>query len=188
MEVVVVCESMFGNTRMIAEAIADGLRASDSDTRVAVLPVAEATPDSVGTVDLLVVGGPTHFLGMSSARSRRMGLQFGTKSGKPGTAGPELEPGAAGPGVREWLEDLPLASDGSRAAVFDTRLGFPRFGGAARSIARRLRRHGYKMAARPRGFFVKDMAGPLCEGEHDRARTWGTGLVPQPDALNVPTG
>ena len=60
MEVAVVYESIFGNTRLVAETIAEGLRSADAGVQVALLPVANATDDKVGEVDLLVVGGPTH--------------------------------------------------------------------------------------------------------------------------------
>jgi flavorubredoxin len=44
-DVIVVYESIFGNTRVIAEAVADGVREADPDARVTVLRSAEATPD-----------------------------------------------------------------------------------------------------------------------------------------------
>jgi len=176
MDVAVVYESMFGNTRMIAEAVAEGLR-SDPDVQVAVVPVAGTTSEVLRPVDLLVVGAPTYFLHLSSPRSRQMGLRIGATPSKDGSARPNLEPGSSGPGVREWLDSLPRAAPGRRAAAFDTRLGRPLAGGAARSIARRLRRRGYRMAAKPQRFIVADMSGPLREGEHERARAWGAGLL-----------
>jgi hypothetical protein len=33
----------------------------------------------------------------------------------------EIEPGAEGPGVRDWFADLPKAAKGNKAAAFDTR-------------------------------------------------------------------
>ena len=47
------------------------------------------------------------------------------------------------------------------AAAFDTRLPFPLAGGAARPIARELRRHGYNVVAKPMGFVVDGAQGPL---------------------------
>jgi len=178
MDIAVVFESMFGNTRAIAEAIADGLR-SDPDARVTVARVAAAGDLDLGHVDLLVVGGPTHYLRTSSPRTRKMAQKMGDKPGKKGSVRPDLDPGASGPGVREWLDFLPRAILGSRAAAFDTRFGYPMAGGAARPIAHRLRRHGYSMAAKPEGFVVTDMAGPLLHDEQDRARAWGVALLSQ---------
>ena len=160
MDAAVVYESMFGNTRIIAEAVAEGLRASDPGAHVAVVPVADATVGKLGEPDLVVVGAPTHFSRMSTPRSRKV---FAT-----------------GPGVREWLAALPAAPQGRRAAAFDTRLSYPLAGSAARPISRRLHRRGYQIAARPAGFIVQHSKGPLKAGERERARAWGAGLMRQP--------
>lgn len=55
MRALVVYESMFGNTHLVASNIADGLRAG---YEVTVVPVAEATPELVAAADLLVAGAP----------------------------------------------------------------------------------------------------------------------------------
>ncbi|UVJ41273.1 flavodoxin domain-containing protein [Arthrobacter sp. CJ23] len=70
MHAVVVYESMYGNTRQVAEAIAQGLGASGTAKAVSVAEVAE---DDVAQCDLLVVGGPTHVHG-TSLRDRRVSL------------------------------------------------------------------------------------------------------------------
>jgi len=177
-DVIVVYESIFGNTRVIAEAVADGVREADPDARVTVLRSAEATPDKIGNAALVVAGGPTHMGGMSKAPVRQKVLRAANAaagSGNPAGAGPE----ASGPGVREWLDTLPRQPRGHKAAAFDTRYPFPLAGGAARAIARGLRRHGYDVVARPAGFVVDGAQGPLRAGERDRARAWGAGLARQ---------
>ncbi len=55
MNAVVVYESMFGNTREIACAVAEGL---GGHTRV--IPVEQLTDDALTACQLLIVGGPTH--------------------------------------------------------------------------------------------------------------------------------
>ena len=72
MRALVVYESMYGNTRVIAGNIADGLRA---DYEVTVVPVAGATAELVAGADLLVAGAPTHMHGLPSAASRRQAAQ-----------------------------------------------------------------------------------------------------------------
>ena len=57
MRAIVVYESMYGNTRTIAEALGDGLRPK---FETSVLPVDKATTDVIATADLVAVGGPTH--------------------------------------------------------------------------------------------------------------------------------
>jgi len=172
MRVVVVYESLFGNTREIAEAVAEGARQADAGALVNCLPIAEADPELIQDVDLLVVGGPTHMRGMTSAFTRKMGLQAERKKATVGGHAPEA--GAEGPGVRDWLHEQPAPRPGIRAAAFDTRADARLAGGAAQGIARRLRHLGYVMVAEPEGYIIEDTEGPLRDGEEARATAWGT--------------
>ena len=65
------------------------------------------------------------------------------------------------------------------AAAFGTRSGKPHFvtGSAAKGIAQRLSRHGYKLVSDPESFIVDDSPGPLHAGELERAREWGRSLA-----------
>jgi len=162
MRSLVVYESWFGNTRRVAEEIAGGL-AAEGD--VDVLSVDDRVP-TLEDVDLLVLGGPTHIHGLSSRRSREGAL----------TQGAHGEPGI---GARGFIERLPNGARGPRVAAFDTRAHKPVLlvGSAARGIARRLREHGYRLAADPESFFVEGTPGPLEEGELERAKEWGRTLA-----------
>jgi hypothetical protein len=186
MDVVIVYESMFGNTHAVAEAVAAGIADTDPAAQVAVLPVAEATAGDVAGAGLLAVGAPTHMRGMSSEFSRRKGLEAQEQAAREKGAGFTHEPAAGGPGVRDWLGSLPPASPGQLAAAFDTRAGVRFAGGAARGIAKRLRHGGYQLAASPEGFIITDTEGPLREGELARAREWGAGLVRRPAPAGRP--
>ncbi len=180
MRAAVVYESLFGNTCTVAKDIAEGIRGVEPSADVSCTPVTEDGP-AVGEADLLVVGGPTHFLGMTSQRSRRMALQYRARSAK-GEPHHTEEEQPIGPGVREWLAALPHAGGRPAAAAFDTRLDtlFP--GSAARLIGRSLRDHGYQITAAPEGFTVAAMEGPLSPGERERARPGARTLIqPQPD-------
>ncbi|MGA5823789.1 flavodoxin family protein [Kitasatospora sp. NPDC094028] len=177
MHTVIVYESMYGNTREIAEAIAEGVHQADPAASVDCLPVAEADTETTRTADLLVVGGPTHMRGMSSGLSRRMAATAeGHKEGHEDAAA-EARETAEGPGLRAWFHDLPQTESGTYAAAFDTRVDMPRAGGAAEGIAHRLSRHHYDVVAEPQGFIVEGTDGPLRTGELDRARSWGASLV-----------
>src|SRR5688572_18682952 len=163
MHALVVYESIFGNTKQIADAIGEGLRAQADD--VDVIEVGSALAQPVG-IDLLVVGGPTHACGMTREVTRRDARQQAKARG--------IEPVSAGVGVREWMAALPERSAGS-IATFDTIVRtrwFPT-GSAAKSATSTLRRHGYVQVAEPEHFYVTDVAGPLEEGECERARRWG---------------
>ena len=168
MRALVVYESMYGNTHVVASNVADGLRASHEVTLV---PVAGASEDLLAGADLLVVGGPTHMHGMSSATSRRMAAQAAAKP----DSGLSLDPDAAGPGIHDLLKRL---GDGhALAAAFDTRInGVPAFTGrASRGIGRLLKRHGYRLIAAPESFLVSPQS-TLADGEAARARHWGAAL------------
>ncbi|MER7756777.1 flavodoxin domain-containing protein [Kitasatospora sp. NPDC097643] len=177
MHTVIVYESMYGNTREIAEAIAEGVHQADPGAAVDCLPLTEAGNDVTRTADLLVVGGPTHMRGMSSGLSRRMAASAeGHKAGHEEAAA-EARETAEGPGLRHWFQDLPKTEPGTYAAAFDTRVASPHAGGAAKGIANRLSGHSYDLVVEPEGFIVEDSDGPLRAGELDRARAWGAGLV-----------
>lgn len=169
MRAVVVYESMFGNTRTIAESIGTGLRSFDS---VAVVPVSRATPELLADVDLLVVGGPTHAWDMSRPPTRESAVATAHKP----DSGLTPEPDATGPGLREWFAALGKVP--CRAVAFDTRIKIPAAfsGRASRGIGRRLRQHGCTPAARAESFFV-NKANQLLPDEAERARSWGEQLA-----------
>ncbi len=72
MKTAVVYQSMFGNTKTIAEAIVCGLAQSGPGHDVVIMRVADVTADDLAGLDLLVVGGPTHLRRMTSRRTREM--------------------------------------------------------------------------------------------------------------------
>jgi flavodoxin len=155
---VVIYESMFGNTRAVAEAIGEGLAAQGMAVEIQEVGHAPLTPDP--RIDLLVVGGPTHAFGMSRESTRASAAEQ--------AHGPLVSTGI---GIREWLEGLGPAS--AHAAAFDTHVDKRVPGSAARAAQRRLRGLGYRIVAPAQSFFVTDVEGPLAEGERERARRWG---------------
>src|SRR5690242_19397342 len=68
MRAVVVYESMYGNTHLIADAIGRGLVAAAC--QVDVVPVDRAGQQMLADADLVVVGGPTHAHGISRDSTR----------------------------------------------------------------------------------------------------------------------
>ena len=170
MRAVVVYESMFGNTHVVAERIAAGLLTTMD---VAVVAVGGATPEILDGIDLLVVGGPTHVHGMTSHKSRSGAAEMAAKPG----SDLELDPDAEGEGLREWFRRLPRI--GVRAAAFDTRIGSVAAvmsGRASKGIARRLRHHGCDLLAEPESFLI-DTDNHLVDGEAVRATEWGASLA-----------
>ena len=169
MRAVVVYESMYGNTHVIADAIGAGLKAAFD---VSVVPVSQASPAVLADADLVVVGGPTHAHGMSRAATRQGAVKAADKPASPLT----VEPEALGPGLREWFGSLgrfPV-----KAAAFDTRVHGPATltGRASKGVTRLLREHGFDVIAEPESFLVtkQDRLEPQ---ETARAREWGAKLA-----------
>ncbi len=163
MRAMIVYESMFGNTRDVAEAVALGL--SIHGVEVETTEVGQADPGLDRHLDLLVVGAPTHALSLSRPQTR-------------GSAAEESDEAlvTTGDGLREWLELLPKG-EGLRAAAFDTHVDKRIPGSASKAARRRLRRRGYRPVVPAESFFVSDLQGPLVDGEVERARAWGTRLA-----------
>jgi flavodoxin I len=92
--------------------------------------------------------------------------------------GAPTQGGRATDAMRAFLERVP-ALDGTRVAVFDTRLRakwVKVFGYAADRIAEKVKLLGADLIAEPEGFIVKGKKGPLAEGELERAAAWVRGL------------
>ncbi len=140
----VVYDSISGNTRTIAEAIALSIGEHARAIRVDKVAYGE-----IGSLDLLVIGSPTH-------------------GGRPTEA------------IARFVERVcPALPAGIKVAAFDTRLGtrlVTIFGFAADRIAAAFRARNAVVRA-AEGFVVKGRAGPLAEGEVQRAAVWGRQLA-----------
>ena len=163
MKALVIYESMFGNTRAIAEAVAAGL-APRVPTEL--FEVGEAPEELPGDVTLVVLGGPTHAFGMSRPGTREDAAQ---RAGHPLVS--------AAIGQREWLDRVRLPARVS-FVTFDTRTGASWWtGSAARRADRRLARLGGRRLVEPVSFFVRATPGPLAADESERAVRWGEQLA-----------
>lgn len=160
MRALVVFETEFGNTGRIARSIADGL---GKILETEIVSVAQAPTAIDADVALVVIGGPTHTFSMSRPSTRRDAVRRGGS-----------DPGI---GIREWLGGL-SAPAGQRFACFDSRIGRVRGlpGSAARGAARVVRRRRLGRVLAVDSFYVGEVAGPVLEGELDRAFHWGRRL------------
>ena len=152
MKTLVIYESMYGNTRQIAEAIADTIEDACA------VPVRAVDDGELSRAARVVVGGPTHAFGMSRPSTR---TQAEVIAGKQTAL--TLEPGASGEEV----------------AAFDTRstrFGLPH---AARRINALANRAGGTPVVHPGSFLVtrKNLLRP---GELGRARAWARQLTSVP--------
>ena len=163
----VVFESLFGDARTIAQAIAGGL---SPHLPVDVVAAAEAPAEVGPDVRLLVVGGPNHGLSMPRQSTREGAIaQYGAQIADTSR------------GLQEWLEAVRVDGGGTVAAAFDTRIDHPkllvRMDRAARTEEQLLRGHGLPIVAPAEHFYVTAARGPLADGEEERARQWGASLA-----------
>jgi hypothetical protein len=164
MRALVVYESMFGNTRDVAEAVAHGLNGAGVATDVVEVSAAPHHLDA--TLDLLVVGAPTHAFGLSRDSTRADAATKGH--------GPIISRGI---GLRDWFGEL-ARGDVPAGAAFSTRVRKPKVpGSAAKALAKRLTQQGCRRARPPEDFWVEGLEGPLLAGELERARQWGGELA-----------
>lgn len=159
MKAVVVYESLWGNTAAVARAIAEGLGEGTP-----ALSTAQATPQALAGVDLVVAGAPVIAFNLTNESTRP----------KPGS----LPPGAPTPDVshpmmRSWLEGMPAGA--GRYAAFETKVRGP-FGHTVKTIGQMMEAVGYSRLAPPFSAIVTGRYGSLKDGEEERAREWGAGL------------
>lgn len=141
MKALVIYDSKFGNTAQVAHALATAL---EHTFAVEVQPIS-AQLTIPATIDLLLVGGPTHGHGLSQPMREFL-------AGLPKRA----------------LANIP-------ALAFDTRFRMAELltGRAAPKIVRALEARGAHMLLPPESFFVGRAEGhPLEPGELERAADW----------------
>jgi len=164
MRILVIYDSVFGNTEKIAQAIAQAIGQAiagglGAPAEAELLHVAKVQSCRMEDSDLLVVGSPTR--GFRPTED-----------------------------LANLLERLaPNALQGRRVAAFDTRFKadeqksiVTRFvvktgGYAAKRIADRLKKAGAVLIVPPEGFYVADIEGPLNDGELERAAAWAKSLL-----------
>lgn len=167
MGAVVIYESMFGDNRQVALAIAEGLTAAGVPAEAIEVGVA---PTAIpADIDLLVLGAPNHAWSLPRAGTRQ---DAATKTDQPLVS--------QGIGVREWL-DTAVVAPGVCTASYDTRGSHPKaivaFDHASTLIAKGLAGLGGVPVSRAEHFLVAGQTGPLEPGELDRARAWGQTLA-----------
>lgn len=162
LRVLVVFESMFGNTEAIARAVVRALH--ELGCTVSIHEVADPdVPTGSIDADLLVVGAPTHAFSLSRPGTRADAVRQGG------------DPRRSGTGLREWLEAASPPPDGPVPLVaFDTRVEkVRRLPMAAAPRALRLaRQRGFRTPVKAAAFLVSDTPGPLLDGETARAGSW----------------
>ncbi len=143
MKTLIVYDSVHGNTQKVAQAIGDVIIGE-----VNVRRLGEVTTGDLKSIDLLIIGSPTH-------------------GGRPTPAIQGFLDGMPGP-----VSTVRVAAFDTRMAAGWVKV----FGFAAPRIASALRSKGWSVEAPVEGFFVKGRGGPLKDGELQRAAAWGQAL------------
>lgn len=168
MRALVVYESMYGNTKRIADAVTDGIAKHMSVESIEV----SLAPFSIeADIDLLVVGGPTHVHGMTTPFTRAQAVKQATT--------PIV---SSGIGIREWLDGVRPMGTATTAVTFDTRIRGATIltGSAASGYSKKLRSAGFRVFTPPESFLIAAKApqdDALLEGELERARAWGSEIA-----------
>ena len=148
MMALVVYDSEFGNTALIAKTIGDVLSAQ-------AVRVGEVNIDDLDEMDILVVGSPT----------QRLTYTGGTKSFL------KRIPSRGLKGKYAAAFDTRLTQkevEETKVFNFFVRI----FGYAAEPIAKELKKKGAELVCSAEGFYVQGVEGPLVEGELERAEGW----------------
>ncbi|MFN2113559.1 MAG: flavodoxin family protein [Anaerolineales bacterium] len=158
MKYMVVYDSQYGNTKTIAEAIANKLAEKGSGITI---NVQDVQAGDLAELSLLVVGSPTQQLSATSAIKGWLD---------------DLPPDSL-KGIRAAAFDTRFTQekiDEIKLLSFFVSI----FGYGAKPIANRLSRKGAQLIAEPEGFYVGDTEGPLLEDELERAASWADSLLP----------
>ncbi len=156
MKIIIIYDSVFGNTREIALAIYQEV---SKNHQAEMQAVNEANPELIAFAEYLIVGSPTRGFRPTAAISGFIkSLPKGSLSGKT----------VAAFDTRVKLDDIQ-----SKALRFMVKTG----GYAAKSIIVQLVKKGGTPMGEPEGFYVKGEEGPLYEGETERVKQWVSGLI-----------
>lgn len=155
MKILVVYDSVFGNTEQIARAIGAALAGAGE---VQVLRVTAVTSAHLAGVNLLLVGSPTRgFAATPDLTAWLANLPAGALTGVRAVAfDTRIDANTIGFFLARWL----VASNY-----------------ADKKMQKVLLEKGATAAAPSAGFIVKDREGPLREGELERASTWAKTLL-----------
>jgi len=156
MKSLIIYDSLYGNTEVIAQVVKHTLEAQGA---VVIGRAGSVGLDQLSGVQLLVVGSPTQ--------------QFRPTIGM--RAFLDSIPKGSLTGVKVAAFDTRLTQaeiDKNRILAFFVSL----YGYAAGRIARQLKRKGGELVGSVEGFYVEGMKGPLVPGEVERSVAWARSL------------
>ena len=156
MKTVILYESFFGNTKIIAEAIGKAFPAGEE---IWVLSISEVEWQQVSDADFLIAGSATR--GFRPCEKTKHFLKNIPSKGLSGIK------------VAAFDTRMALSEIESKSLRFIVKTG----GYAAKHIAASLKKKGGDLIAPPEGFLVTGEEGPLLKGEEERASNWAKNLL-----------
>lgn len=156
MHIGVIFDTVYGNTRQVAAAIAEGVANGNS---VDMLTVTEARDADLSSFDLLIIGSPTRGFRPTPATSDFVaGLKPSiTHAVKAAAFDTRIAPADIHPAPLRWVIEAG--------------------GYAADRIQMLLEERGFVLAGKGAGFEVSGTEGPLKAGELERATDWARKLA-----------
>lgn len=147
MKILVIYDSVFGNTEKIAAAMGDAINAK-------AIKITDITRQDLDDLDLLIIGSPTRaFRPTPAVAAWIKGLKSDSLSGVK---------------VAAFDTRVSLELVNSRFLNFMVKL----FGYAAKPMSEGLVKKGGVAVSAPEGFYVTGNEGPLLEKELSRASAW----------------
>lgn len=153
MKTIIIFDSLHGNTKSIAEAVAQGI-----DDEIRVINVKDVDLAELKGLDLLIVGSPTH----------------GGRPSKATQAFLKSLPERSLKNIHVAAFDTEISMEGQS---FFLRMIIGILGYAGKHILKSLEQKGGIAVADPEGFIVEDKEGPLRHGELERATRWAEGIT-----------
>ncbi len=153
MKILIVYDSLYGNTEKIAHSIAEAFSAQQAR----LMSVKDVVSADLIDVDLLIAGSPTH--GARPSQGMKDFLN--------------LIPGGSLKNMQAAAFDTGIPVDAKKGFV---RLFIRFFGYASKHIASALKKNAAAILA-AETFFVLDKEGPLKEGETERSKQWAGELL-----------
>ena len=156
MKVVIIYDSVFGNTEKVAQAMAAALKPQHT---VEIRKVDQARASQLQGAGLVVVGSPTRAFRATPALSSWL----------------KALPANSLKGVQVAAFDTRISAEEANSAILSVMVKL--FGWAAEPIGKLLAANGDNRVGTAEGFYVKGSEGPLKEGEEARAAAWVVGLL-----------
>lgn len=153
MKILIIYDSVFGNTEKIAQAMYEAL-GSLIQTDVHILRVKDVMIEHISNLNVLIVGSPTRAFSPTPSINRllRSIPKHGLK------------------GVKVAAFDTRISIDDVNSRILPPLVKL--FGYAAKPIAEKLKKKEGELTLPPEGFIVEDTEGPLKENELKRAADW----------------